>query len=204
MDGKEYSSPCYPSVAGTYGNNWVTALLDMAVSEPEANYDRVEFSYLSRIPVEEESKSDILLRCDPDYHSYPWERRSWHDWVMVNWSTPTREYQHAAKLLLFAKYIDTETGQSELRCAIQSLQSSNPCPDNVLPFFVGDHIDRAVRVIPASMIASVAYVLPTVANPGDRFPKSVDDASYFVVVPPRPEWKEIGERLIDEFDLSEV
>jgi hypothetical protein len=123
---------------------------------------------------------------------------------MVNWSTPTRQYKHAARILLFARFIESSTGYSELRCAIHSLESDKPSPDNVLPFFVGDFIDRSVRVIKCDMIDTVAYVLPTIANPGDPFPASADEADYFVVVPPRHQWKEIGERLIDEFDLSEL
>jgi hypothetical protein len=30
--------------------------------------------------------------------THPWERRPWHDWIMINWETPTRSYEQAAKI----------------------------------------------------------------------------------------------------------
>lgn len=50
------------------------------------------------------------------------------------------------------------------------------------------------------MIASVAYVLPTVARRGDPFPISAEEANYFVVVPPRSTWAQIGLDMIEGFD----
>jgi len=193
--GKElHNQAIYPATPGTHGNNWVSSLITAATDAEGQNYDKIEFFYACCIPsARGEGSTMDTLRCHPDFHSYPWERRPWHDWVMVEWETNSgRKYKHAAKLLLWAPFIDTVTGDSEIRCAIQSLQSNNPKPDSLLPFFIGDKIDCRVRVIPACMILETAYVLPTVATADDEFPESTDKADYFVIVPPRSEWAKIG------------
>ena len=46
--------------------------------------------------------------------------------------------------------------------------------------------------MPFSQIESTAYVLPIIAKASDRFPESTQEASYFIVVPPRAEWSELG------------
>ena len=120
---------------------------------------------------------------------------------MVKWTTGQREYVQAARLLLMARYMDTVTGQTKDVCAINSLVGSTPKPDNLLPFFNGDRIERVVRVIPMDNIFSVAYVLPTVQNVGDPFPDNAEAADYFVVVPERSKWMEIGLQLIDDYDI---
>jgi hypothetical protein len=47
----------------------------------------------------------------------------------------------------------------------------------------------------------VAYVLPTVENPFDEFPSSVEEANYFVVVPPYSTWIHMGLEMIEEYDF---
>jgi hypothetical protein len=49
------------------------------------------------------------------------------------------------------------------------------------------------------MVLEVAYVLPTVRNANDPFPDSVDEADYFVVIPPRSTWMEAGLEMIEEY-----
>jgi hypothetical protein len=108
---------------------------------------------------------------------------------------------HAAKLLLWGRLHSSISHQAELVCTIQSLKSAHPTHDSSLPFFIGDHIDRRIRVIPADMVHSVAYVLPTVNKPLDPFPNSADEADYFVVVPPRSTWMDIGLNMIEEYQI---
>jgi hypothetical protein len=48
------------------------------------------------------------------------------------------------------------------------------------------------------MVLEVAYVLPTVEKPLDQFPSSSEDADYFVVVPPRSTWMDIGLKMIED------
>jgi hypothetical protein len=110
-------------------------------------------------------------------------------------------YNHAAKLLLWGRLHSSTSHQAELVCAIQSLKSAHPTHDSSLPFFIGDHIDRRIRVIPADMVHSVAYVLPTVNKPLDPFPNNADEADDFVVVPPRSTWMDIGLNMIEEYQI---
>jgi hypothetical protein len=49
------------------------------------------------------------------------------------------------------------------------------------------------------MVLETAYVLPTVEKPSDTFPKSAEEADYFVVVPPRSTWMDIGLKIIEDF-----
>jgi hypothetical protein len=199
-NGTVYDRKIYPTVGGSYGNSWVAAIVDFASRDDDAHYDEIDFFFGCDIPSLVEGKHDAL-RCHPDFHSYPWERRPWHDWIMVRWeSSPTgRTYDHAAKLLLWACLRDTASLKHKLVCAIHSLRSAQPTPDATLPFFIGDVIDRRIRVIPASMVLEVAYVLPTVRNANDAFPDSVDEADYFVVIPPRSTWMEAGLQMIEEY-----
>ena len=92
----------------------------------------------------------------------------------------TRTY---TRLLLMAHYMDTAMGRTKYVCTINSLVGSTPKPDNLLPFFNGDRIERVICVIPMDNIFSVAYVLPTVLNVGDPFPDNVEAGDYFVAVP---------------------
>lgn len=123
---------------------------------------------------------------------------------MVEWETSAtgRSYEHAAKLLLWACLRDTVSLTTKLVCAIHSLKSAHPGPDSSLPFFIGDRIDCCVRVIPATMVLEVAYVLPTVEKPSDEFPNSAKEANYFVVVPPRSTWMHTGLEMIEEYNFT--
>ena len=180
----------------------MNSIIDFASQDKETHFDEIDFFFGCDIPSDIMGKHDTL-RCHPDFHSYPWERRPWHDWIMVEWETSTtgRSYKHAAKLLLWASLRDTISGRTKLVCAIHSLKSANPTPDSSLLFFISDCIDRRVRVIPATMVLEVAYVLPTVENPLDEFPSSEEEANYFVVVPPRSTWMHMGLEMIEEYDL---
>ena len=49
------------------------------------------------------------------------------------------------------------------------------------------------------MVLEVAYVLPTVRNANDVFPNSMDEADYFVVIPPQSNWMETGLQMIEDY-----
>jgi hypothetical protein len=51
------------------------------------------------------------------------------------------------------------------------------------------------------MVLKVAYVLPTVENPLDEFPSRIEEANYFVVVPPHSTWMHTGLEMIEEYDF---
>jgi hypothetical protein len=196
-NGKQYHTPTYPVVAGHYGDDWVRALIESASQDPECTFDLIEFFFACDITSSHPRIDHETLRCHPDFHSYPWERRPWHDWVMVNWETPTRSYQQAAKLLLWAQFTKSKTGLRKLKCAVHSLAGATPRKDKSLPFFNGDRIETLIRVVPAEFVLEVAYVLPSIEKPDDPFPDSAGKAAYFVVVPPRSTWMELGLQLID-------
>jgi hypothetical protein len=123
---------------------------------------------------------------------------------MVNWETPTHSYHQAAKLLLWAEFMKSTTGVSKLNCAVHSLAGAAPKKDNSLPFFHGDKIETNVRVIPAEFVLSVAYVLPSIEKPTDPFPESVEAATYFIVVPPRSSWMELGLQVIEDYNVCHL
>jgi len=98
-NGKPYHTPIFPVVPGQYGNTWVRALILSATQDPDCTFDRIKFFFGCDIPLSIPGKQDETLHCHPDFHSYPWEQCPWHDWVVVNWETPTRSYHQVAKLL---------------------------------------------------------------------------------------------------------
>jgi hypothetical protein len=198
-NGKRYYTPVFPVVEGQYGNNWVRALIASAAPDPVATFDLIEFFFACDITSSEPGRNHDTLRCHPNFHSYPWEQRPWHDWVMVNWETSSRSYQQAAKLLLWAKFTERTSGISKLKCAVHSLAGASPKKDKYLPFFNGDQIETAIRVVPAEFILEVAYVLPSIEKPDHPFPESVANADYFIVVPPRSTWMDLGLKLIEDF-----
>ena len=189
----------YLTIPGPHGNEWVSTILGVAESDPTGVYDRVDFFFLADIPSDVPGNHTII-HCNPDYHSYPWERRSWHDWIMVKWTTGLQVYEHAAHLLLIAHFMDTTNNRTKDICAVNSLSGNKPKPDNLLPFFNGDTIEQVVRVVPAENVLSEAYVLPTIEKVGDEFPDNVELADYFVVIPERAKWMGIGMQLIDEYE----
>ena len=67
--------------------------------------------------------------------------------------------------------------------SVQLIHFLGPKPDNLLPFFNGDTIERVVHVILEENILSEAYVLPTIEKVGDEFPDNVKSANFFVVIP---------------------
>lgn len=90
-------------------SKWVQASVDRA---DELGFSRVDVFCGAIIPTERvgdqnmSRQSTDLFRCHPSFHSYPYLRRSWHDWAMIKWQPHDGEeslYMVAARLLLFAK-----------------------------------------------------------------------------------------------------
>ena len=130
----------YLTIPGPHGNEWVSTILGVAESDPTRVYNRVNFFFSADIPSDVPGNHTII-HCNLDYHSYPWERRSWHEWIMVKWTTDLRVYEQAARLLLIAHFMDTTTNWTKDVCAVNSLSGNKPKPDNLLPFFNGDTIE---------------------------------------------------------------
>jgi hypothetical protein len=113
---------------------------------------------------------------------------------MIKWSdggdVTDSEYTVAAQLLLFAKLSqhtdDSSTRPPRVIAVIQSLSQGAPQPDSLLKFALGN------KIVDIDTIASTAFVLPCVENTTDDFLVDVEKATYFLVMPPRGNWKNIG------------
>jgi hypothetical protein len=117
---------------------------------------------------------------------------------MIKWQphdVGDSDYTVAARLLLFAKLsqhsVDSTT-PPRVVAVIHSLSESKPQKDHLLKFAIGDTLDRTPLVVDADTIASTAFVLPCLEDMTDDFPLDIDNATYFVVFPPRSDWKHIG------------
>ena len=172
---------------------WVLKSVEHA---DQLGYTHIEVCCGASIPTERversERQSNDLFRCHPSFHSYPFLRRSWHDWAMIRWSDDDDESNDsdksvmtvAARLLMFAKLFGHHDANTPARvvAVVQSL----------LEFALGNIIDREPIVVDVQAIASTAFVLPCVKNPEDPFPVDIDEATYFLVMPPRADWNNIG------------
>jgi hypothetical protein len=117
---------------------------------------------------------------------------------MIKWSDDANEdsvYTAAARLLMFVKLsqhnADTTT-PPRVVAVIQSLSQVSPQSDSLLKFAFGDKVDRNPIVVDVDAIASTAFVLPYVESPTDQFPVNIKKATYFLIMPPRGDWKNIG------------
>lgn len=91
-----YAWPTYPAIDGSHGNYWVAHLIDSASTYVNEEYDLIEFFYACGIPSGRDEGGRDIIHCHPNFHSYPWERWSWHNWVMVCWESEEEdnvEYQ---------------------------------------------------------------------------------------------------------------
>ena len=67
---------------------------------------------------------------------------------------------------------------------IHPLSESKPQQDHLLKFVIGDTLDCMPLVVDADTITSTAFVLPCLEDMTDNFPLDIDNATYFVVIPP--------------------
>ena len=166
-------------------------------------FKRIDCSCGASIPSSRCQERDIF-HCHPSFHSYPYLKRPWYDWVMVKWrntadddSKDDEEVDYiniAAHLFLFAKLSDNVDASKlpVIVAVIQSLHLYDPNFDSLLYFAKGDSLDPSgLTVIEATAIQETAFVLPCVKRQGDEFPFAHDAASYFLIFPPRHKWIDI-------------
>jgi hypothetical protein len=114
---------------------------------------------------------------------------------MVRWEDDGGEaYLVAARIMLWARFsknIDRELPPA-IYATVQSLSQYEPDNDPIIFFAKGDFLEPNVVVISATMISTTAFVLPCVKDGDDAFPAHMEDANYFLVFPPRGEWRELG------------
>jgi hypothetical protein len=178
--------------------SWVLTVVEKA---DELGYTHIQVCCGAKIPTERVQQqsgqqTNDVFRCHPSFHSYPFLRRSWHDWAMIRWSNNADESEHtvAARLLMFATLSghDEPATPPRVVAVVQSLLQLKPPPDSLLTFAQGDKIDRDPVVVDVEAIASTAFVLPCVESPHDDFPTDIDKVTYFLEMPPRGDWKNIG------------
>jgi hypothetical protein len=63
---------------------------------------------------------------------------------------------------------------------------------NQLKFAIGNTLDRMPLVVDVDTITSTTFVLPCLEDMTNNFPVDNDKTTYFVVIPPRVDWKHIG------------
>ena len=198
------NEPRYPDLPEDQGNSRVTAAIEYVESLPSSDQlDTIAFCYSCRVPSSNPGHHDIF-RCHPSYHSYPWSRRPWNDWAMVNWirkvGQQDRQFVCGARILLWAYAYPSNvspfephtTSVEHMLGVVQSLSSWNPRSDSTCDFFQFDTLEDHLRIVPVTTLESVAFVLPTVQDGTETMADSLDGGNAFYVIPPRASWGDIG------------
>ena len=172
-------------------------VIKLAQYSRKEGFQRIDCSCGAFIPSSRGDERDVL-RCHPSFHSYPYLKRPWHDWAMVKWlhshDNGEEEVYVAARILLFGRLSDNENDSipPKIVAVIHSLIDFHTPQDSLLFFAKGDSLDEGgPDIVDATAIEETAFVLPCVKDQGDDFPTSHDTANYFIVFPPRSEWKNI-------------
>jgi hypothetical protein len=170
-----------------FGNDWVAKLTAAAKS---LGYKKVYFSVSCDVPSAVPGQHDTF-RCHPNYHPYPYLDRPWYDWAICKWHTARGATgENAGRVVLWGTFTNHKHGESNIQyAAVQGLSSMTPRKDRTLSFGTIDRLESTVRPVAASDIRSVAYVLPTVKNGTQTFPTRDQDENWFIVLPPRHDWK---------------
>ena len=172
-------------------------VIKLAQYSRKEGFQWIDCSCGAFIPSTRGDERDVL-RCHPSFHSYPYLKRPWHDWAMVKWlhshDNGEEEVYVAARILLFGHLSDNENDSipPKIVAVIHSLIDFHTPQDSLLFFAKGDSLDEGgPDIVDATAIEETAFVLPCVKDQGDDFPTSHDTANYFIVFPPRSEWKNI-------------
>jgi hypothetical protein len=173
--------------------DWVLCLADYAKDQ---NFRLIECSLCCKIPSAKDGASADILHCRPSYRSYPYLRRSWHDWAMVRWRIGRRRTEQLmpARILMLAKLSNNANPLVNARfvAVVHPWAGASLSHDDMLFFAHGGKLDDDFLVVEATMIEGTAFVLPSIEKAGDRIPASWEEAEYFLSFPPRHTWKDIG------------
>ena len=99
-----------------------------------------------------------IFRCDPDYRSYPWNRRGWFDWATVDLGGVTV----AARIRLWGNIKKDEDDEGELFTVVQPLNSpehGSGC-HHVFTWMQANTVSDDLIRVEFDQIKEVAFVLP--------------------------------------------
>ncbi|MGH7974477.1 MAG: hypothetical protein ACREBR_03030 [bacterium] len=210
---KSYTRAFHPLLDNETGASWILSICQKA---DEIGALRILCYYKLYTAADDITEHHNILRCHPDFLSYPWEKRGWYDWVMIRWesSEDDAHYENAARLCLWGELCirtNNDAGvlaeKKEMVGVIQSLRSSNEIPlHSCMHWMHADHLMDAVMCVEFSSVQSEAYVLPAMSpletlhrgrkTTDDRFREifldNPDLHRYFVIIPPRNDWANVG------------
>ena len=176
----------YPFVdEDDYGDQWGQAIVAYCeeLNTKGKCYDKIEFAFMCE--VKRDNDENLIFRTNPDYHSYPWDRRGWFDWAMANWIWRKFSVRVAAKLLWWGTFLETK--REEVACMVcvddKSLMNYHPLKNDIISCFHADKLEQEICVIDANDIASVSYVLPLVVHREQEVLQPHEDCNYFMVSP---------------------
>jgi len=176
-------------------NPWVQCAVDKALS---LGFRQVDFAFSCDVPRNNDAAAQSTrlgkplhdsFRCSPSFHSYPYLKRPWFDWAIIQWDTGP----NAAKVLLWAKFDDGSRKQApKLFVVVHPLTKTEAKADSIAFFAKIDKLAENIQCVEAKTVKETAFVLPTARYRTNTFPRSVEEATWFMVVPPRNEWADIG------------
>jgi hypothetical protein len=196
----------HPCKRDTVGKSWVKKLVDYADSL-DVGVDRIGCHMECYVPTNRANATHDILRCNPNYRRQSNRHTSWHDWVIIRWSTASFEerdkasgtstsgcdieenieYSTACRLLLWGNlYIPSENGDiilagkqcsTQLKCVVHSMKEYSPKPHPFLPFVKGDVLEDDICIIDFSSIQNVAFVLPG-CPPANYYPSLKDQPPF--------------------------
>ena len=184
------------------GNSWVRFICDEAT---ELKYLQVRLSFQLDVSVSGSTLHDTF-RCHPNFHS-----REWFDFAMKTYvNEENAEYQNAIKILLWGELSMKDDGCDDERSSqiiigvAYNFRSHNPVPrHHMLSWLHADHMTDSLERIDPDCI-NTAFVLPampppdpnstdrSIADDNDGCTLFGENHDYYVIVPPRSKWGEIG------------
>jgi hypothetical protein len=162
----------------------------------QLNVEHVDCYYEMRLTEEDSTQ---IFRCNPSYRNEPW-----FDFVYVDYMNSSNVSSSCASmLLLWLTFEDPISHEKKLYALTHSLTSQNTPPWRFLPAWKGDRLHSEAKVVHYdTSISGVAYVLPGVdpflidvtdrSEKGKLIFKKVLDNKYFLVIPQRHDWANIG------------
>jgi hypothetical protein len=168
-------------------NPWVQCAVDKALS---LGFRQVDFAFSCDVPRNNDAAAQSTrlgkplhdsFRCSPSFHSYPYLKRPWFDWAVIQWDTGP----NAAKVLLWAKFDDGSRKQApKLFVVVHPLTKTEAKADSITFFAKIDKLAENIQCVEAKTVKETAFVLPTARYRTNTFPRSVEEATWFMVVPP--------------------